>query len=122
MSRSRRSVWALGVAVVTSGLGVATNLATDLKDSWWAWLAVGALTVVSAGVSVWLQSSDAPPTPATNNEVHGTVSGTAIQAGTISGSVTTTDHSGPISQHATALDNATIQQAGRDITNPPPKN
>ncbi|MEV4142646.1 hypothetical protein AB0J40_03205 [Amycolatopsis sp. NPDC049691] len=53
--------WALGAAVVTSGLGVAINIATDVKDAWWAWAAVAVLTVVSAGVSGWLQSSGAPP-------------------------------------------------------------
>ena len=87
--------WALGAAVVTSGLGVAINIATDVKDAWWAWAAVAVLTVISAGVSGWLQSSGAPPTspPASGNA-------------TI--------------QQATASGRATIQQAGGDITNPPP--
>ncbi|MGW5741283.1 hypothetical protein [Amycolatopsis sp. NPDC003861] len=80
--------WAAAAAVVTSGLGVAINIATDVKDAWWAWAAVAVLTVISAGVSVWLQSSGAPPA------------------------------SPGVTQHATASDNATIQQAGRDI-NPP---
>jgi hypothetical protein len=127
--RRPRWGWALIVAVVTSGLAVAINLATDLKDSWWAWLAVATLTVASGGISAWLLPSDAPHTtppapteqqPSTSNQISGTVQGSAIQSGTISGPVTVTDHSGPITQNAVASDNATIQQAGRDIHNGPP--
>lgn len=75
----RQWAWALGAAAVTSGLGVAINIATDLKDAWWAWAAVAVLTVISAGVSVWLQSSGAPPAITQ----HATASGNATiqQAG-----------------------------------------
>jgi hypothetical protein len=86
---------------------VAINVATDVKGNWWAWVAVGVLTVVSAGVSVWLQPSDAPPTPPTTNQTVGVANGPVTQ-------------SGPITQHATATDSAIVQQAGRDIANPPP--
>ena len=94
----RTWAWALGAAVVTSGLGVAINIATDVKDAWWAWAAVAVLTVISAGVSVWLQSSGAPPESRSTPQAsgHATI------------------------QQATASGNATIQQAGGDITNPPP--
>lgn len=105
-SRGRRWAWALGAAVVTSGLGVAINVATDVKGNWWAWVAVGILTVLSAGVSVWLQPSDDPPTPSTTNQTVRAAKGPVTQ-------------SGPITQHATATGSAIVQQAGRDITNPP---
>ncbi|MER6794444.1 hypothetical protein [Amycolatopsis mediterranei] len=85
---------------------MAINVATDVKDSWWAWVAVGLLTVVSAGVSVWLQPSDAPPKPPATSQ-------------TVEVANEPVPQTGPITQHATAKDNAIIQQAGRDITNPP---
>jgi hypothetical protein len=40
--------------VVTAAVGVAINLATDGKHSWWAWVAVGVVTVVSGVVAVML--------------------------------------------------------------------
>lgn len=40
---------------------MAVNLATDLKDSGWAWLAVGVLTAVSAAVSLYVSWSSAEP-------------------------------------------------------------
>ncbi len=39
---------------VGSAVAAAVNLATEWKTSWWAWLAVVALTVISGGVSLWL--------------------------------------------------------------------
>jgi hypothetical protein len=54
------------VAVSTSLVGVAVNLATQWQDNLWAWLAVGVLTVIVAVVSVWLTrrqaGADAPRT------------------------------------------------------------
>lgn len=109
---------------------MAINLATDLKDNWWAWLAVVALTVVSGGITAWLRPSGAqhgpppappPQQPSTNNQISGAVQGLAVQSGTINGPVTSTDHSGPVTQNAVASDNATIQQAGRDIRSDPPR-
>jgi hypothetical protein len=130
-ARLSRWVWALVVAVVTSGLGVAINLATDMKGSWWAWLVVGTLTVISGGITAWRQGSDAPqhlqpptaPAASTHNEVSGTVQGNVIQARTISGPMTITDHSAPVTQNAVASGNATVNQAGRDmnIHQSPPK-
>jgi hypothetical protein len=127
-ARLSRWVWALVVAVVTSGLGVAINLATDMKGSWWAWLAVGTLTVVSGGITAWRQGSDTPrhpqpqtvPQSSTHNQVSGTVRGSAIQSGTINGPVTITDHSGPVTQNAVASGKATVYQAGRDLNTQPP--
>ncbi|MCS7483711.1 NACHT domain-containing protein [Umezawaea endophytica] len=54
-------VAALIAAVVTSGLAIAVNLATDLKDSAWAWVAVGLLTVLSAVATLRLTSSSGEP-------------------------------------------------------------
>jgi hypothetical protein len=49
-----RSGWVLPTVtvLVVSALGVATNLATDLKSSWIAWLVVVLLTVFFAVVTV----------------------------------------------------------------------
>lgn len=41
-------------ALVGSAVAAAVNLATEWKTSWWALLAVVALTVISGGVSLWL--------------------------------------------------------------------
>jgi hypothetical protein len=40
--------------VVTAAVGVVINLATDGKHSWWAWVLVGVVTVVSVVVAVML--------------------------------------------------------------------
>jgi predicted secreted protein len=41
-------------AVTTSGIAVAITYATAWRNNVWGWVAVGVLTLVSAGVSVWL--------------------------------------------------------------------
>ncbi len=41
-------------AITTSGVAIALNLATEWKTNFWAWLAVGVLTVTSGVVAVWL--------------------------------------------------------------------
>ena len=55
-----RRGWLLpgGVALLASGLGVVTNLATDLRSSWWAWGAVIVLTVGLTGGTVLLERRD----------------------------------------------------------------
>jgi hypothetical protein len=40
--------------VLTAVVGVAINLATDGKHSWWAWVLVGVVTAVSALMAVTL--------------------------------------------------------------------
>jgi hypothetical protein len=40
-------------AVVSSGLAVLINLATDSPDSYWAWMGVVILTALGAGISLW---------------------------------------------------------------------
>jgi hypothetical protein len=52
-------MWRVGLptfaaAVVTSGIAVAINYATSDQNNVWAWAIVGALTLASAGASVWL--------------------------------------------------------------------
>jgi hypothetical protein len=44
----------LATAVVTSGLAVAVNLATEWKTEVWAWLVVAGLTVLSFVATLWL--------------------------------------------------------------------
>jgi hypothetical protein len=45
----RRAVLA---ALVTTSLASAINVATDLRSSWWAWIIVAGLTLLSAGVGL----------------------------------------------------------------------
>jgi hypothetical protein len=44
----------VAVAVTTSLVAVAVNLATEWQDNLWAWLVVGVLTLIGAVVSLWL--------------------------------------------------------------------
>jgi hypothetical protein len=61
-------MWRVGLptfaaAVVTSGIAIAINYATSGQNNVWAWAIVGALTLISAGVSVWLyRQADSPDT------------------------------------------------------------
>jgi hypothetical protein len=80
----RRWLRSLAAALVTSGLGVAINLATDLKDAWWAWTLVAALTIAVSGFTAMAH----PTSASRQNSITGTVSGHAVQAGDIHGSVT----------------------------------
>jgi hypothetical protein len=43
-----------GTAAMTSGVAVAITYATTWRDNAWAWVIVGVLTLLGAGVSVWL--------------------------------------------------------------------
>jgi hypothetical protein len=53
IARSPRRRWELTLAsaILSSGLGIAINVATGLKSNWWAWLAVGVLTIAGAIVA-----------------------------------------------------------------------
>lgn len=53
----------VAAAVITSVIAIAVTFATAWRDNLWAWLAVGILTMVSAGVSVWLYRQQAHPDP-----------------------------------------------------------
>src|SRR4051812_43974113 len=55
-SDARRGVKVLTAMtpVLAAAVGVAINLATDGQHSWWAWVAVGVVTVVSVVVVVTL--------------------------------------------------------------------
>jgi hypothetical protein len=104
--------------VVTSATGVAVNVATDLMTEPWAWVGVAALTGLGVVVALKVQSTPVPqPTPqapashgGVHNSVSGTVHGPVIQTGSIGAY---NDRS--VDQRATAGDNSTIYQAGRDI-------
>jgi hypothetical protein len=43
-----------GTAAMTSGVAVAITYATAWRNNAWAWVIVGVLTLVGAGVSVWI--------------------------------------------------------------------
>ncbi len=107
--------------MVTSGLGVAINVATDLEANPVAWVAVVVLTV--AGVVIGMRGHhhhnrphESPPS--VHNSVSGTVHGQVVQAGTLSGGLTI-DSSTRVDQSAVARDGGTVYQAGRDV-NPNP--
>jgi hypothetical protein len=119
---------ALLVAVVATGSAIAVNLATDLKHSVWAWVAVALLAVAGAGATEWTRALGNPaatvggsrlPKEAhtTHNEISGQVTGPVVQAGDISGSVTMTDRSRSVNQTAIGFGDSVIQQAGGDIHN-----
>lgn len=44
----------MAAAATTSAIAVVVNLATEWKTNPWAWIAVGAFTLISAAVSLWL--------------------------------------------------------------------
>ena len=50
----RVAVPAVATAVVGSGAAIVINLATEWKSSVWAWMAVAVLTMLAAGLSLWL--------------------------------------------------------------------
>lgn len=96
--------WSLVSAVVASALAVSVNLATDLKRSWWAWIAVVLLTAMTGLVTFRLSSRRSGPearpttgsrTPtrssdesaSVTNTISGDVTGKAVQAGQIDGDV-----------------------------------
>jgi hypothetical protein len=56
--KSHRSRWRLPtlLALISAGLGIAINFATDLKTSLWAWFAVGVLVLASIIVAVSAES------------------------------------------------------------------
>lgn len=54
----------LAIAATTSGIALVINYATAWRNNLWAWVAVGVLTLLSGGLSVWVyvqQQPDMPP-------------------------------------------------------------
>jgi hypothetical protein len=51
----------VAAAITTSVIAIAITYATAWRDNLWAWLTVGLLTILSAGVSVWLYRQQAQP-------------------------------------------------------------
>ena len=60
----------LVTAITSSMIAVALNLATEWKSDFWAWLAVGVLTLTSGGVSVWLNRRQAAATDESSRFAH----------------------------------------------------
>jgi hypothetical protein len=113
---------ALIASGVASGAAVAINIATELKHSAWAWIAVVLLTLAGAGVTVAFQrldarESQAPDGNTTHNRISGNVTGPVVQARDIAGSVNFHDNRRNVNQRASASGNSSIQQAAGDITN-----
>ena len=82
------------MAVTTSASAIVINVATDLKRSWWAWIGVVALTVITAFVSHKLRPvTDLTPQKSEDsasrvvNIIDGKVSGNAVQANRIEGDI-----------------------------------
>jgi len=72
----------VATAVVTSGIAIVINLATDWKTNPWAWLAVVVLTAATAGVALWLNKAQEPPAPASlDRSVTGDVSNSTVITG-----------------------------------------
>jgi hypothetical protein len=77
----RRGLTTLSVTtgVLPTAVGVAINLATDGKHSWWAWVAVGGVAVISVVVALCLaRQTQNPPPP--HNEQNITASGSGATA------------------------------------------
>ncbi|WP_441952782.1 hypothetical protein [Nocardia sp. 2TAF39] len=70
----------LGFGVAGTALAIAINFATDGRYGVWAWVAVGALTLVVFGMSLWLNSRQGAPTaPAARSfQVAGNATVTAV--------------------------------------------
>ncbi|GGN28990.1 hypothetical protein GCM10011609_85670 [Lentzea pudingi] len=86
----RRWLIAMVAAVVTSGVGISINVATDLGGNMLAWAAVGVLTIAAGAVAVWAAPA-ADGEDGTRNEISGTVTGPVVQARDISGPITFKD-------------------------------
>ncbi|MGW0522660.1 hypothetical protein [Crossiella sp. NPDC003009] len=84
----RRWLVALLSALVASGIGVTVNVATDLGTNVWAWVALGVLTLLAAGVAVWAQRGEPEARGGTHNTITGTVHGSVVQADTVTGGIT----------------------------------
>ena len=54
----------VATAVVGSGVATVINLATEWKTNVWAWVAVAVLTLLAAGLSLWLACRSETTTPA----------------------------------------------------------
>ena len=83
----RRWLFPLLAAVLTSGVGIAINVATDLGTSVLAWAAVGVLTLATGVITMVATPSGSAGGNYTNN-VNGTVKGSSLQARDINGPVT----------------------------------
>lgn len=76
----------LAAAVLASGVGVAINLATDLKTVWWAWAAVVVLTIAVGAITALTQPSGTRQSNP-QNVITGKVTGQVVQARDISAPV-----------------------------------
>jgi len=84
----RRWLKPVAYAIAVAGLGIAINLATDLRANWWAWVTVAALTLVVGTISAMAEQPSAKKGGGLRNVITGQVSGNAMQARDIRGPVT----------------------------------
>ncbi len=56
--------------LATTALAIAINVATDGRYGVLAWVAVGVLTLVTLGLTLWLYSRQNPSTPGDPDRVH----------------------------------------------------
>jgi len=56
--------------IVTTALAIAINVATDGRYGVWAWVAVGALTIATLVVSLWLNARQNPSPDPVPDRVH----------------------------------------------------
>jgi hypothetical protein len=103
--KNQRAGWGATLvgSVVAAGLGVAINVATDLKTSVWAWLAVVVLVVAGAAVGFGAdkrsrsrppESAGTPLDPAAVNQVNHGKQGIQVHVGGSSERITVKSRSG----------------------------
>lgn len=88
----RRLVVTLASAVITSGVAVAVNLATNWMNNVWAWSAAAAFTVAAAGAAYVFNREKPNHSEASSLPIHqsvndSSVAGSVIQIGQVSGNV-----------------------------------
>jgi hypothetical protein len=107
-----RWIWVTVSTGVTSCIGIAINLATELRTNVWAWLAVAVLTAVAGMVSYKLTQPESSQQEPASKAITGERNLAATVEAKRDGHV----------QQATGYGRARIQQAGGDIVNKGKKN
>lgn len=96
----------VAVAVLTSGVAIVINMATDGRAGVWSWLAVVVLTGLSAAAAIWLrvaeQSFPAEPSPSVEQALGPAPHDTPAP---------------PSVQQSAVVTGGSVQQAGGNIIN-----
>ena len=81
-------MWRVGLptfatAVTAFGIAIAITYATAWRNNVWAWVAVGVLTLASAGISVWLYRQRQGPDTGDMSDTAEPTIGRKVWAGTV---------------------------------------